>query len=259
MRHFGAKFAVLIFTPNRLAMKKLFSLFLVSAPIGLLAQNPPLKARFEVEPGCGGRGRLFVQVECTEDPFDVMEVWLTRHELNERGERVLVDRMARRKVDPGTFVIANLSRGGYYNVWLQGCDAKVVSVETYGGDGCDRPGEPFAPEVLSSTSAVQAERPAPPQPTGRLVVNEEDVTKDVDRDDEPKPDVGEAEEAKADAADQREDPRDFPRPRPKRDDNAFGHSSTRAFKPSGSGGGSGGGTPQSGGAKTTGNMSAKPR
>ncbi|MCB0816738.1 MAG: hypothetical protein KDB77_04375, partial [Flavobacteriales bacterium] len=114
-------------------------------------------------------------------------------------------------------------------------------------------------EVLSSTSAVQAERPAPPQPTGRLVVNKEDVTKDVDRDDEPKPDVGEADEAKADAADQREDPRDFPRPRPKRDDNAFGHSGAHELKPSGSGGGAGGGTPQSGGAKTTGNMSAKPR
>ena len=240
-------------------MKKRLLPILLAAPIGLLAQNPPLNARFEVEPGCGGMGRIFVQVECTEDPFDVMEVWLTRHELNEHGERVLVDRMARRKVDPGTFVIANLSRGGYYNVWLQGCDAKVVSVETYGGDGCDRPGEPFAPEVLSSTSAVQAERPAPPQPTGRLVVNEEDVTKDVDRDDEPKPDVGEAEEAKADAADQREDPRDFPRPRPKRDDNAFGHSGANEFKPSGSGGGAGGGTPKSGGAKTTGNMSAKPR
>ena len=240
-------------------MKKRLLPILLAAPIGLLAQNPPLNARFEVEPGCGGMGRIFVQVECTEDPFDVMEVWLTRHELNEHGERVLVDRMARRKVDPGTFVIANLSRGGYYNVWLQGCDAKVVSVETYGGDGCDRPGEPFAPEVLSSTSAVQAERPAPPQPTGRLVVNEEDVTKDVDRDDEPKPDVGEAEEAKADAADQREDPRDFPRPRPKRDDNAFGHSGAHELKPSGSGGGAGGGTPKSGGAKTTGNMSAKPR
>ena len=239
-------------------MKKQFSVFLILVPIGLLAQNPPLNARFEVEPGCGGQGRMFVQVECTEDPFDVMEVWLTRHEVNERGERVLVDRMARRKVDPGTFVIANLSRGGYYNVWLQGCDAKVVSVETYGGDGCDRPGEPFAPEVLSSTSAVGADRPAPPQPTGRLVVNKEDVTKDVERDDEPKPEVGEAEKAKADDADQREDLRDFPRPRPKRDDNAFGHSSARTFKHSGSGGGSGVGTPQSG-SQTTQKLSTKPR
>ena len=70
------------------AMKKQLLPILLAAPIGLLAQNPPLNARFEVEPGCGGMGRIFVQVECTEDPFDVMEVWLTRHEL--RLSRVFI-------------------------------------------------------------------------------------------------------------------------------------------------------------------------
>ncbi|MCB9199226.1 MAG: hypothetical protein H6596_01920 [Flavobacteriales bacterium] len=245
-------------------MKKLLSLFLLVAPIGLLAQSPPLSARFEVEPDCQGNGRIFVQVECTEDPFDVMEVWMTRQELNERGEQVVVDRMDRRRLDSRTFVISNLTRGGYYSVWLQGCDGKVVSVETYGDGGCNSSEVPFAPRVVNSTTQVEAEKPVAPSPSGRLVMDAGEVKKDLDHHGKPENEVVTTVEEKVEAdvdADARRDDLVKDRARKLKGEGGSNmHSSgTSTQKPTGSGGGSGGGTPQSGGAKTTGNMSAKPR